>query len=108
MATDISSMSRKELEQLRKDIDRQLEKRAKDEQKAALEAAERAAREYGFSLSELTGSSGGKRSKSGSVNPPKYRNPDNPEQTWTGKGRRPEWIKDAQKKGEDLKRFEIS
>jgi DNA-binding protein H-NS len=30
----------------------------------------------------------------GSVNPPKYRNPDNPEQTWSGHGKRPKWVVD--------------
>ncbi|HRZ07519.1 MAG TPA: H-NS histone family protein [Candidatus Competibacteraceae bacterium] len=28
----------------------------------------------------------------GSVNPPKYRNPENPEQTWSGRGKRPAWV----------------
>jgi len=28
------------------------------------------------------------------VNPPKYRNPDNPEQTWSGRGKRPTWVVD--------------
>lgn len=26
---------------------------------------------------------------------PKYRNPDNPDQTWSGRGRRPAWFKDT-------------
>ena len=26
------------------------------------------------------------------VGPPKYRNPNNPEQTWTGRGKRPNWM----------------
>lgn len=30
---------------------------------------------------------------------PKYRNPANPEQTWTGRGRSPLWIQDLQKSG---------
>ena len=28
----------------------------------------------------------------GSVNPPKYRNPDNPLQTWSGRGKKPNWV----------------
>ena len=28
----------------------------------------------------------------GPVNPPKYRNPDNHEQTWGGRGKRPAWV----------------
>jgi DNA-binding protein H-NS len=30
---------------------------------------------------------------------PKYRNPANPEQTWTGRGRSPLWVQDLQKSG---------
>lgn len=108
MPIDLSTMSRKDLEKLRKDIDKQLDRLAKDEQKAALEAAEKAAREFGFSLSELTGGAAGKKSRSGSVNPPKYRNPENPQQTWTGKGRRPDWIKAVQDRGEDISKFKIA
>ena len=108
MTLDISSLSRKELEKLRKDIDKQIEKISKSEQKAALEAAERAAREHGFSLAELTGATVQPKAKSGTVNPPKDRNPEDPSQTWTGKGRRPEWIKAAQERGEDLSKYEIA
>ncbi|EAR52411.1 DNA-binding protein, H-NS family protein [Oceanicola granulosus HTCC2516] len=100
-------MTRKDLEALKRDIDRQLEKLAKDERKLALEAAEKAAREHGYSLSELTAAGGAKKGKSGSVNPPKYRNPDNPDQTWTGKGRRPDWIKAAEAKGVDISTMQI-
>mgnify|MGYP000231598086 FL=1 len=27
--------------------------------------------------------------------PVKYRNPDNPDETWTGRGKRPNWLRDA-------------
>ena len=30
---------------------------------------------------------------------PKYRNPDDPSQTWTGKGQRPGWFVEAQERG---------
>lgn len=51
------------------------------------------AREHGISLDELFGKSrrgGGK----GSV-PVKYRDPKNPENTWTGRGRMPRWMQAA-------------
>ncbi|ROU01142.1 H-NS family nucleoid-associated regulatory protein [Histidinibacterium lentulum] len=108
MSIDLSTMDRKDLEKLRKDIDKQIERLNKSDQKAALEAAERAAREHGFSLAELTGGASAKAGRVKTVNPPRYRNPDNPSQTWTGKGRRPDWIKAAQEKGEDLSKFEIA
>ena len=33
---------------------------------------------------------------------PKYRNPDDPDQTWTGRGRRPRWVEDCISNGKDL------
>ena len=38
---------------------------------------------------------------------PKYRNPANPEQTWTGRGKRPRWLADALASGAELDSFLI-
>ena len=59
--------------------------------KEALAAVEAKAAEMGFSLSELT--SGAK--PNGTKSAPKYCHPENPAKTWTGKGRQPNWLKDA-------------
>lgn len=99
MDIDLDSMSRKDLEKLRKQIDKQLERVAKDEQKAALEAAEQAALAHGYSLSELTGMVSTRRGRPKTTNPPKFRNPENPEQTWTGRGRKPDWFRQAEERG---------
>lgn len=37
----------------------------------------------------------------------KYRNPANPEQTWTGRGKRPRWLQQALDQGADLEDFAI-
>lgn len=92
MSLDLNSMSRKELQKLRRDVEKALNTLADREKKAALDAAEKAAAEHGFSLADLAGmgkKGGGAKSKS----PAKFRNPENPKQTWTGKGRQPEWFK---------------
>jgi DNA-binding protein H-NS len=34
--------------------------------------------------------------------PPKYRNPENPYQTWSGRGRTPMWVKRLQKEGKNI------
>ncbi|WP_407690599.1 H-NS histone family protein [Rhodophyticola porphyridii] len=41
------------------------------------------------------------------VSAPKYRHPDNPSITWTGRGRRPTWINEALAAGKSLEDFEI-
>jgi DNA-binding protein H-NS len=62
---------------------------------------EELARASGFSVAELFGGRKGKGSKVA----PKYRNPKDPTQTWTGRGRRPNWIVEA---GGDPKKFLIA
>jgi DNA-binding protein H-NS len=54
----------------------------------------------GFSVNELFGASNGKRSAMAA----KSRNPKDPSQTWTGRGRKPIWIVKA---GGDIERFRI-
>ena len=50
MKFDLKALTRKELEKLRGDIEKALDKIADVEKKAALAAAEKAARAYGYSL----------------------------------------------------------
>ena len=40
-----------------------------------------------------------KSAMAGTKVPPKYRNPVNPEQTWTGRGKAPLWVQELQKTG---------
>lgn len=102
---DLNSMSRRELQKLRRDVDKAIDTLEDREKKAALEAVEKAAADHGFSLAELTGLTG---RKLGGIKPksaPKFRNSENPDQTWTGKGRKPDWFKagiDAGKTEDDF------
>ena len=62
------------------------------------------AEEAGYEVAELF-SSGGRADKRGKGGGDvKYRNPKDPAQTWTGRGRRPGWINEA---GGDIERFRI-
>ncbi len=107
MAQDLNNMSRKELEQLRRNIDDALSTLADRERKSALEAAERAAAEHGYSLADLTGAAGAKSKKGKPKTPAKYRNPEDPTQTWSGRGRKPRWINEAEAAGRPIADFEI-
>jgi DNA-binding protein H-NS len=61
------------------------------------------AEKSGFSLQELFGGKRGPR-KASEV---KYRNPKDPTQTWTGRGRKPNWLVDALKKGAKIDSFAV-
>jgi DNA-binding protein H-NS len=39
---------------------------------------------------------------------PKYRNPENPSETWAGRGLRPRWLAAALKRGKKLEHFSIA
>lgn len=95
MAIKLDKMNRAELEALRADIDKAIVDLRKKEKQDALAAAQKAAAEFGFSLDELTGKRGGRSAAKGGSAEPKFMNPENPTQTWTGKGRQPNWFKEA-------------
>lgn len=109
MHLDLDTMSRGELLTLRRDVDRALETLAEREKRRALQAAQEAVAIYGFDLSDIAGLAGPVRRKmrGGTKNPPRFRNPENPEQTWSGRGRKPQWLKDAEAQGHTVSEFAI-
>lgn len=96
---DLSAVSIPELRELAGRIEGEIARRV-DEEKAALRAEfENRAKASGFTLSEILPGPAEKKAKgagkgkgSGAI-PPKYRNPSNPAETWTGRGRSPAWVK---------------
>jgi len=99
MAVDLKSMTPKQLEKLAGDVAKEIETRSNKMREAAMKAAEKAAKEHGFDLSELVSEPPKKRGRKKAAAkpklPPKFRNPEDPAQTWSGRGRQPEWYKKA-------------
>lgn len=63
---------------------------------------------HGFSVSELFGATRGRPAGKGkSIGVAKYANPENRADTWTGRGRKPNWLLERLKKGAKLSDFEI-
>ena len=91
---DLNTFSLKELKKLRKDVDKAITDFEARKKREALAELEKKASDMGFTLNELLGS--GKVKK---VSAPKYRNPADASQTWTGRGRIPQWMKDIEAKG---------
>ncbi|MEM7319884.1 MAG: H-NS histone family protein [Pseudomonadota bacterium] len=105
MGINLKSMSRKELQKLQGDVAAAIKAVELKERKDALEAAEKAAAKFGFTLAELSG--GKRKSTKGTKAQAKYRNPANPDQTWSGRGRKPQWIHEALTSGADISDLEI-
>lgn len=64
----------------------------------------------GYSFEDIFGGSSRgmpKRRGGTGVVAPKYRNPADPEQTWSGRGKRPRWFNDALKAGKKEKDLAI-
>ena len=65
------------------------------------------AESHGFSVSELFGGPGRGNGRKKSVSIAKYANPDDKTDTWTGRGRKPNWLLARLKKGAKLSDFAI-
>ncbi|MGV6805182.1 MAG: H-NS histone family protein [Ruegeria sp.] len=105
MSINLEKKSRKELLELRDQVDKALENAEIRERQEALKAAEQAAAAYGYSLAELSVQPA--RSTKGTKTKAKYRNPADQSQTWTGRGRKPKWVHEALKSGADISELEI-
>ncbi|WP_390910942.1 H-NS family nucleoid-associated regulatory protein [Pseudosulfitobacter sp. SM2401] len=104
MKFDLKSLTRKELEKLAADVKKALLTAKARDRREAMKAAEKAAAEFGFSLNDLAKD----KAPSVAAKPKKkkskpavarFANPEDPAQTWTGKGRQPFWFKNAVEAG---------
>jgi DNA-binding protein H-NS len=100
---DLSDLSLPELKKLQREVTKTIESYAARKRRDAIAAAEAAAKEKGFTLAELTGGVKKRRASA----PPKYQHPENPDLTWSGRGRRPTWFKEAIEDGRSMSDFEI-
>ena len=105
----LTGLSLKELIELRSDLDTAIvERKATD--KAELQQKMTAmAAASGYTLGELLNGSKVKRAGragKGGTAPVKYRNPENPNETWSGRGRMANWLKDKiAKRGVKVEEF---
>jgi len=98
--SQLEKMSLKELTTLQIRVSQAIAEKRIEERSEVRAKMEELARASGFSVAELFGGKG----KRGKV-APKYRNPKDASQTWTGRGRRPNWMVEA---GGNPERFLIS
>lgn len=89
---DLSNMKFRELKDLQREVARAIDSYEERRRKEALAALEARARDFGFSVGELTGTKARRTRSAGAA---KYSNPDNLNDTWSGKGRKPRWFLDA-------------
>ncbi len=93
MDIDLDALSEKDLLALQGRVDKALGSLAARRKLEARKAAQAVAEKHGFNLADLVDEATGTPGRG--VNPPKYRNPADKTQTWSGKGRQPAWYKEG-------------
>ncbi|MGM0517054.1 MAG: H-NS family nucleoid-associated regulatory protein [Pseudomonadota bacterium] len=103
---DVKNLSADELKKLVDDAEKALRERNQERVMELRREAEALAAELNTTVAELFGLQKPAKQQ-GKKLPPKYINPANPRQTWTGRGKRPNWLVDELKKGKQLEDFRV-
>ena len=97
---DLSGYNLAELKGLHFDIDQEIQRRTRDERAQASARIQALAAGAGIPLDALV-------KDDAAPGVPRYRNPADSGQTWTGRGRQPRWIAEALASGRSLDDFKI-
>lgn len=121
MSIDLSSLSAKELGALIKNAKKQQTIVAKRPAVSKVRAQlTKLAKAHGYSIEEVFGGTAPARGRTAKASKapakavrklgkvaPKYRNPANPKETWTGRGKQPRWLAALTTKGKKVEEFLI-
>lgn len=95
---DLSKLSIEELQGLARDIETEIVARREADRERVLSQMRELAASLGMSLEDVLRQ---EKTKGGAVTA-KYRHPDNPALTWSGRGKRPNWVNEALASGKSL------
>lgn len=110
MNINLAPLSIRELEQLITDATTLIEKKKAESIKNAKAEVEKIAADAGVSIEELLGLTSSNSGAGGKVRKPaaiKFRHPQDASLTWTGRGKRPNWLQAELAKGKQLDDFAI-
>ena len=102
----LDNMSYAELKAIAPMIPAKIAEREKSEREAIKSELTELAKSKGFEMADLFGDSS-KPAKEKKTVAPKYRNPADATQTWTGRGRKPKWVIEALEAGGNMDDFLI-
>ena len=111
--SELKAMPSKELEKLLADVKKALASAKARDQREAKKAAAKAAAEFGFSLNDIAETAAPlpkKKTKTKAAKKPSkpvFANPEDATQTWTGKGRQPNWYREQVATGTDPETMRI-
>jgi len=84
---ELNGLNYQELKALSVDVEREIKAREKDVKRQAKQAVLSAAREFGLTIEEIF-----EEKRTYNTAPKKYRNPENHDEVWTGRGKQPTWF----------------
>lgn len=103
MAKELDRMSLRELKELELKVQR-ARAHAQDRNRSDVrKKVEAIITDAGFKVTDIFGGRGGK----GRTVAAKYANPDDPSETWTGRGRKPRWLNAKVQEGAKIEKFLI-
>jgi DNA-binding protein H-NS len=103
----LDSLSIPELQTLLKEIPPVLESKLIQEKESARIHLESEAKKLGYSLADLVSQTTPKTKSKKTQSIAKYRNPNDPNQTYSGHGRKPNWLNELLNSGKSLEDFTI-
>jgi DNA-binding protein H-NS len=100
---DLSKLSLEQLNELVPTAQQRIEELQEKQRRKAFQKMEAAAAEVGMTPKELIKHVAKLERQE---KKPKYQNPDNPDESWSGRGRKPAWVEAWLESGKDLKELE--
>lgn len=101
---DLSKLSILELETLAREVETEITNRRAAEKERVLQQMRELAASVGMTLEELL-----REQRTPAVTAaPRYRHPDDPSLTWSGRGKRPAWVNEALAAGKTLDDLAVS
>jgi DNA-binding protein H-NS len=108
MAVDIKNLNHNQLNDLINKAQQRQSELRKEKVAKLREKIHALIKAEGYAFEDIFGHARAtKTRRSGGTVAPKYRNPADPEQTWSGRGKRPRWFSDALKAGKKEKDLAI-
>lgn len=101
---DLAKLSLEELQALARDVETEIANRRAAEKERVLNQMRELAASLGMTLEELLR----EERSGGATAAPKYRHPDDPGLTWSGRGKRPTWVNEALAAGKTLDDLAVS
>jgi DNA-binding protein H-NS len=107
---EFSKMSIEELEAAIQDAAATLEQKRQDREAEVIAQVRELTAQIGKTPEELFGGRGRGLARAAAPAPvaPKYRHPGDASLTWTGRGKRPQWVNDEIARGKTLESLEVS